>query len=223
MAQDFAKSLYNSKGWIDLRINLIIDRGPVCEKCKKIIADTSKLIGHHKIKLTADNVINPLIALNPQNIELLCLDCHNAEPGHFSNLNSHTVYLIYGPPCSGKNTLVNQMMSRGDILLDMDKLYEAISGMPLYNKPDNLRFNVFALRDKVLDMIKTRYGKWHNAFVIGGYPNKAERERLVTELGAEMILREASYQECVERAGRDPTKGISWVQWINKWFAEYEA
>jgi len=34
------------------------------------------------------------------------------------------------------------------MILDIDKLYECISGQSLYDKPNNLRFNVFALRDK---------------------------------------------------------------------------
>ena len=106
------------------------------------------------------------------------------------------------------------------MILDIDKLYEAISGMPLNDKPDNLRFNVFALRDKMLDMIKTRYGQWHDAFVIGGYPNKAERERLARELGAELIFCEATREECRLRAFE---RGGDWPKFVDKWFEEYVA
>ena len=38
-------------------------------------------IAHHKIYLTAENVLDPAISLNPGNLEALCMNCHNAE--HF--------------------------------------------------------------------------------------------------------------------------------------------
>jgi shikimate kinase len=220
MAQDFAKQLYTSKAWIELRRNLIIERGPICQKCGKVMIDTSKLIGHHIKKITPQNINDINIILNPKNIELICHDCHNLEPHHFVGSRKHNIYLVYGAPCSGKTTLVNQMAERGDIILDIDKLFECISGMALYDKPDNLRFNVFALRDKILDMIKTRFGKWHDAYVIGTYANKQERERVAREVGAELIYCESTIEECYATMGerRLPNE---WMKYIDKWFSEY--
>lgn len=219
MSQDFARKLYTSKAWIDLRFNLIVERGPVCQKCGKVIADTSKLIGHHTVKLTPQNVNDVNIALNPKLIELACLKCHNKEPGHFNGRKSKNVYIVYGSPLSGKTTLVNQLMEYGDMVLDVDKLFETISG--LYDKPNNLRFNVFALRDKMIDMIKTRYGEWHDAYVVGGYPNKQDRERLARELGAELIYCEATKEECCNRAIALQTVNGDWLKYVNKWWGEY--
>ena len=34
---------------------------------------------HHRIPLTAENVTNPKITLNWENLELLCKDCHDKE------------------------------------------------------------------------------------------------------------------------------------------------
>lgn len=36
---------------------------------------------HHKIKLTAQNINDPMIALSWDNLQLLCLDCHNRAHG----------------------------------------------------------------------------------------------------------------------------------------------
>lgn len=220
MAQDFARAFYNSKAWRDLRFALIIERGPKCQKCGQIVIDTSKLIGHHRTPLTPLNINNPAITLNPENIDIICFDCHNLEPSHFSGGNRHAVYLVYGSPLSGKTTLVSQLAERGDIILDIDRLYQCISGLALYDKPDNLRFNVFALRDKMLDMIKTRYGSWHDAYIIGGYPVKSDRERLARDLGAELIYCESSREECYARAA---TMQGDWRRWVAKWWAEYTA
>ena len=97
------------------------------------------------------------------------------------------VYIVWGSPLSGKSTLVRELMQYGDIVLDMDRLWEAITMQPAYTKPNNVRFNVFALRDNLLDQIKTRYGQWYDAYIIGGYPDANERDRLAKTLGAELI------------------------------------
>ena len=67
---------------------------------------------------------------------------------------------------------INQVKLRGDIIVDMDLLYEAISGCKLYDKPDNIRQVVFRVRDTLLDAVRTRLGRWNNAYIIGGYPYK---------------------------------------------------
>jgi hypothetical protein len=220
VAQAFAKKLYASKEWIELRRCLIIERGPVCQKCGRIMADISKLIGHHTIALTSSNVNDPSIALNRDLIKLYCFDCHNQLPGHFNPGRHREVYLVYGPPCGGKMALVNQMVERGDIIFGIDRIFKAISGMPLYDKPENLRFNAFALRDKMIDMIKTRYGQWYSAFVIGTYPNKAERERLALELGAELLYCEATKEQCYATMQQRQLP-VAYAGYIDGWFGEY--
>jgi len=219
MAQRFSKQLYTSKAWTNLRFNLIIERGPKCQRCGKVMIDTSKLIGHHKITLTPININDLNITLNKDNIELICFDCHNNDHRRFGN-NQHNVYIIYGSPLSGKNTLVNQLSNYGDMVLDIDKLYECISNQPLYDKPNNLRFNVFAIRDKIIDMIKTRYGDWYDCYIIGGYPNKQERERIVRDLGAELIYVESTKEECYQRVV-DSGKSKEWYKYIDKWWSEF--
>lgn len=39
-------------------------------------------IVHHKCYIDANNIYNPEVTLNFDNLELLCLDCHNKE--HFA-------------------------------------------------------------------------------------------------------------------------------------------
>jgi len=214
MAQDFARWLYVSKAWRELRFNLIVEHGPVCQRCSKVVIDTSKLVGHHKIALSPANIKDMDVTLNKDNIDLICSRCHDAAHKRYG-YNQHNVYIVYGSPMSGKNTIVNQLSSYGDMVLDIDKLYECISGQSLFDKPNNLRFNVFALRDKMIDMIKTRYGDWHDCYIIGGYPNKQERERLARELGAELIYVDSTKDECLQRVDSSGKK------YITKWWGEY--
>jgi hypothetical protein len=219
MSQQFARKLYVSKAWTDLRFNLIIERGPVCQRCHKIMIDVSRLIGHHKIAISPANINDVNVTLNKNNIELICFQCHNKAHKRYG-YNKHDVFIVYGSPLSGKNTLVNQLSEYGDMILDIDKLYECISGQALYDKPTNLRFNVFALRDKMLDMIKTRYGEWMDAYIVMGGANKQERERLSKELGAELIYIESTKEDCLQRVAGS-MKADEWYKFINKWWNEY--
>ncbi len=209
---------YCSKPWRDLSYKLKVDAGGKCNRCNNVLLDFSKLIGHHKIKLTDDNVDNTEISLNPKNIEIICLNCHNKEHRRFGH--KQNVYIIWGSPLSGKTTLARQLMQYGDIALDMDMLWQAITMQDMYAKPNNVRFNIFALRDNMLDQIKTRYGQWYDAYIIGGYPDKYERERVASELGAELIYVESTRDECLKRL-EESNKPDSWREYVIDWWDRF--
>ena len=218
------QQLYVSKPFRELRFCLIVKCGCKCEHCGRIFADTSKLIAHHKIELTADNVNDPIIALNPDLIDILCEDCHNNESNRFS-VSSRRVYLVYGSPLSGKTSAVRDMMRRGDLIVDIDRIWGDVTMCPPYDKPNNVRFNVFAVRNLLLDNIKTRYGKWFDAYVVGGYADRFERERLAADLGAEIIYCEATREECLERLQKDASRLnviFDWTRYINEWWERFE-
>lgn len=211
-----------SKSWRDLSYRLKIERGGKCERCDFAAVtkeDWSLLIGHHLIELTEANVDDPMISLNPEEIEIICLDCHNKEHRRFGH--AKRVYIVWGSPLSGKTTAVRQMMRYGDIVMDMDLLWQAVTMQPEYIKPDNCRFNIFSLRDNLLDQIKTRYGQWYDAYIIGGYPDKYERDRLAQSLGAELIFCEATKRECFDRRIKNG-KPPNWDKYISDWWEIYE-
>jgi predicted kinase len=218
------KSFYASEEWVRLRLLLILERGNRCERCKNIIPRSKNLIGHHKIELTPENVHDHNISLNPDLIELVCFDCHNKEHNRFGYRPGKEVYLVYGPPLSGKTTFVKENMSRGDMVVDMDQLYAAVSFLPYYDKPDNLLMNVRGIHNQLIDNIKTRYGKWNNAWIIGGYADKYKRERLADDLGAELIFCDISKEECLRRLKADEDRRYrrdEWSVYIEKWFNQY--
>lgn len=220
---DKLKRFYLLKPWRDLSYNLKIAAGGKCQRCDYQVVDIEDykyLIGHHKIELTEDNVDDPNISLNPDNIEIVCIWCHNKEHDRFQGgykKKAKRVYIVYGSPLSGKSTLVNELYKQGDIILDLDKIWHMITLEDKYIKPDNIKFNVFKLRDSLLDQIKTRYGNWNNAYIIGGYPDKYERERLARELGAELIYVEATKEECLARVEMNNRPKV-WIKYIEDWF-----
>ncbi len=216
---DKLHSFYTSKAWRDLSYMLKVQRGGKCERCGDIMLDWSKLIGHHKVELTEQNVDIPAISLNPDQIEVICCNCHNEEHRRFGH--GKKVYIVWGSPLSGKTTTVREIMRYGDIVLDMDALWQAVTFQPEYIKPDNVRYNVFALRDNLMEQIKMRHGQWYDAYIIGGYPDKYERQRLCNTLGAEEIYCESTKAECLERRAKSG-KPVVWDDYINEWWDVYE-
>lgn len=218
------KSFYASEEWINLRLLLIVDRGNRCEGCNHVVPRSFDLHAHHVKELTPENVHDRMISLNPENIKLLCHTCHDKQHKRFGSKAERQVYIVYGPPMSGQEDVVRENISRGDVVVDMDRLYAAVSGLPYYDKPDNLFANVIGIHNQLIDNIKTRHGKWHNAWIIGGYADKYKRERLADDLGAELIFCEVSKEECLRRLELDEDRRYrkdEWRGYIEKWFESY--
>lgn len=225
MAEAWAIPFYTSTAWKKFRQAILAHRGGRCARCGKLIKDESKMIVHHIKELTPENISDPSIVLNPDNVELLCKECHDIIHHRYKGAGTRArkVYIVYGAPCSGKSTRAQSMMERGDLLIDFDRIFYAISGRPLYDRPENLKKNVFAIRDMLIDNIRTRYGKWKNAYIVGGYPHKVEREELARKLGAELIYCDSTKEECYARAEKDRgALANAWKGYIDTWFEEKE-
>lgn len=218
------KSFYASEKWQKFRLAIIAERGLRCEHCGDIVTKPRELTIHHIIELTPENVSDVNISLNPDNVMVVHHECHNEIHKRFGHKPEKAVYIVYGPPMSGKTSYVIENMQRGDIVVDMDRLYAAVSMLPYYDKPDNLFSNVRGIHNLLLDNIKTRYGKWNNAWIIGGYADKYKRERLANDLGAELIFCDVSKEECIKRLEFDEDRRLrsdEWEEYINKWFEQY--
>ena len=215
------QSFYKSDAWEKLRRVLMYERTNengyiICEHCHKPIVRAYDCIGHHKIELTEQNVDDAMISLNPDNIMLIHHRCHNQIHERFGHEWRRRVYIVYGSPCSGKTTWVRENAGKNDIVLDMDSIWQCITVNDRTCKPQRLNQNVFGIRDCIMDQIRMRVGKWQTAFVIGGYPNKYERERIADLLGAELIFIDTDMETCLLRAPNEEWRGF-----ISDWFADY--
>lgn len=222
-------TFYKSKQWEKcirlIRMQRVDAEGRnICEHCGKPIIREYDCIGHHKQVLTEENVNDTNISLNPENIALVHHRCHNKIHEKLS-FNNHLkyVYLIYGPPLSGKSTYVKEVMNEGDLIVDVDSIWECVSGLDRYMKPKRLIGTVLGVRDKLIEDIKFRRGRWNNAYVIGGYPMISERERLTRVLGAREIFIDTSVHECLERAEqiKDKRRNLDYQRFILDWKEKY--
>lgn len=221
------QKFYKSRKWssfVDgLRNERVTPDGLIlCEHCGQPITKAYDCIGHHITELTDENVSDVNISLNPDNIKLVHFRCHNAIHNRFQGYQGRKqqhVYIVYGAPLAGKSEYVAGIAEPNDIVISMDRLWRAIrSDKSGDDKPAALKTNVFGLRDALLDMIKVRRGRWENAYIIGGYPLDAERERLAEMLGADkFIFVEADKELLLLKAGDDEQM----KKFITDWFEKY--
>ena len=220
---------YRSKEWKEFRLFIIAQRtradGFVYDELTgKPIVKAYDIILHHKIELTLDNVNDTNITLNPDNILVVSFRTHNEIHNRFGSWTRHT-YLVYGCPLAGKSSYVKERAGIHDLIIDVDKIYACISNNPMYIKSGRLYDCMSAVKQALFDCIKYKRGKYINAWIIGGYPFKGERERLAAEYGAEEIFIDCTKEEALARLatvqdGRDIKE---WESYINTWFDRYSA
>ena len=222
---------YTSDEWRGFRASLLSERvnpndGILYDEHNgKPLLNSYDIVAHHKIPLTMQNVNDYSISLNPKNIMLVSHRSHNEIHARYGFAMLKKVYYVYGAPCSGKTTFVRESKGNSDLVLDIDLIWQAVTGGALYEKPDALKAAVFALRDTLLDIVKTRSGKWERAYVIEGGALKADRERRINALGAEGIFIECDKETCLQRLASDNTRELVREQWrgyIDDWFNRYQ-
>lgn len=220
-------NFYQSKPWIKLvamlRIQRVNSNGDIiCGHCGEPIVRAYDCIGHHIQELTEDNVNDAMVALNPDNIMLVHHRCHN-RIHHKLEYGNKTIYLVYGSPLSGKSTWVNSVRVDGDLVVDMDSIWQCVSGCDKYVKPYQLNGVVFGVRDYLLECIKYQRGRWRNAYIIGGYPLISERERICKQLGAREVFIDTSREECIRRLNEstDGREVLTWMKYIDDWWSKY--
>lgn len=76
MAQQFAKRFYKSKQWQRVRDYVFKRDNGLCQDCLQAGRITPGLEVHHLVTLTASNIDDADISLNPDRLVTLCYECH---------------------------------------------------------------------------------------------------------------------------------------------------
>lgn len=72
--RDIKQEFYHSSVWKKCRAGYISSVHGICERCGK-----PGNIVHHKNKITVENINDPEITLNHNNLECVCITCHNID------------------------------------------------------------------------------------------------------------------------------------------------
>lgn len=76
---DVIRKFYKSDKWKIARAIKIASANGICQECNKNPGTEV----HHIIHLTPDNICDPTITVNQDNLKLLCNECHNKVHGRF--------------------------------------------------------------------------------------------------------------------------------------------
>lgn len=218
------ENFYQSKEWERFRLTIIDERTKADgfiydEVTQKPILRMYDLILHHIEELTPENVNDYNVSLNPQNIMVVSHKTHNLIHDNFNNYSRQQVFLVYGPPLSGKTSWVMENKLEGDLIVDINNIWQMVSGDTGIKNP-RLKSVVFKIRDAELDAVRYRLGKWRNAYIVGGYPLSVERERLMNETAARPVYIDTSRAECEQRADSSDNRE-ELRRYIADWFDRY--
>lgn len=214
---------YRSREWETFRRVVTAERvdgyGDLrCEDCGKVLVHMYDAICHHKVELTEANVHDSTVALNPDNIQVLCHRCHNKvhERWGFSS-RVKKIYVVWGSPCAGKGAYVRENAGMQDLIIDMDRLYDAMS---TGEHRGSIKGNVLTVYRELMDMVRTRNGRWRNVWIVRTLPLNIDRERIVKELGGgELIHIDTPMHECMEEA---EARGGDWIKWTEEYWSRYQ-
>lgn len=87
--KEYAESFYKSEAWKKARATYAKSVGGLCERCKAQGIISPGEIVHHITHITPDNITDPNITLNFDNLMLLCRDCHSFM--HTGNVKRYKV------------------------------------------------------------------------------------------------------------------------------------
>lgn len=235
----WAKAFYVSQPWIKCRTAYAKSRGNLCERCAErgLIVPGDEV--HHKIRLTPANVKDPSVALNWDNLELLCKDCHIKEHrpvqwradenGHVDiGMADHQrrymneVYIISGPPAGGKTYYVRQHATSRDLVFDLDAVCSALQcGVGMHDEHRPVLTLALTIRETVYKDIETRRGEYERAFILTASPNAGYVNSLAKRFGAQLVTMTATREECHARIDADETrKGREFIyhNLVDEWF-----
>ena len=135
-------------------------------------------------------------------------------------------YLICGPPGAGKTTYALKHMSPGDVIIDWDLLFAAISGQPPHHNEANLNELVGDTRDLLMESVFcTGYSGVRNTWVTLCAAKKETRDYWRNRFDAKVILLKERISTCLVRLAKDPTRH-DWQKWrpdVERWWKEFRA
>jgi len=225
---------YKTTKWERKRKAILRRDGYMCRECRRYGRTTPANTVHHIVPLED----RPDLALDDRNLISLCEECHNGmHDRHTGRLTTKglawvnrmglgaRVVLVWGPPASGKTTYVREHMRDGDMVVDLDRIKEAISMRHRSEVSDELLPVALSIREHIYGLIERReIPLGTTVWVIAGLADMAERDEVIRRLKPDrMVQMETPKDECIRRALADPERPdkARQVQIILRWFEKF--
>lgn len=135
--------------------------------------------------------------------------------------------VVAGPPGAGKSTWVEKRRRAGDVILDRDRLWAALSGEPSHTKPSGLFPLVDAAFNAVLRKMESARVEesLRTVWVVTGAAKRGERQAYRDRFDAEIMVFEIQPNSCLKRItmGHEKRGTVeAWSPVVHRWWREYE-
>lgn len=138
------------------------------------------------------------------------------------------INIVCGPPGSGKTTYVLKEKHRGDVIIDLDLLFQAVTGLPMYDRPEALLGFVIDLKRAAIEQAVFFHTKnmISNVWIITGGAKAEDRCEIARYYRADHVyVLNPSTDECVRRISLDTRRNSKLVHWrkiVQKWKREFQ-
>lgn len=201
-------------------------RHPNCRECAKRGIDTFGQEVDHIIPLK----MAWHLRLEPRNMQTLCKSCHGIKRSieakmYSSQDEAGKCIIVSGPPACGKSTFVKNRYKKGDLILDLDILYSAISLQPLHVRPNEKVLIGYALaaREAIIEKAILDGGNRPNFWFIIGAPDPIERKRFQELFKADVYVLAIPKEVCLKRlADRRDGRYERMKEVTADWWHQYE-
>ena len=134
------------------------------------------------------------------------------------------VTVVCGPPGSGKSTYVKERAKPGDLIVDLDDIWQALSGQPYYDKPEGLLTFVWAARDGMMLRLQEP-SAIYRAWIVSMGVTASVRQGYVDDYNATIIMLDVHKGECLNRIAKDSRRADraeAWTEIVDRWFKNYQ-
>jgi predicted kinase len=137
-----------------------------------------------------------------------------------------TCVIVCGPPGAGKSTYVRQRIKPGDICVDVDELFQALTmNHGSREKPEGVLPFVLAARQSVIDLYARGLKLSGVLYIIMCGENNEARRLLASQCNATVIVLQVPAGECLRRMkeqGRNAQHMREVEPVVMKWHRLYE-
>lgn len=151
-------------------------------------------------------------------LRALCKPCHDryglSDHRGKKLLLNELVTIVAGPPCSGKNTYVEQHAEPGDTVVDYDQIMADLTGRSLHQHDEARVEQAMAERDRQIGLLlSTAQRGW----IITASPYAAARHAYRCSTVVVLLPGQAT---CLQRAAT--ARPPAWQDYIRAWHRDYE-
>lgn len=122
--------------------------------------------------------------------------------------------VVTGPPCSGKSTYAWSRALPGDIVIDFDRIAQAIGSGDPHDHPEHVRWVAIAMRRAGVNSAIAQHRQGATVWIVHTRIPKPDMVRYLSE-GAEVVTLEVDQAELHRRAEAE-RPGL-WHQLIDQW------